>query len=428
MRTIHENPVSRSQTLLLTLVFASAWTACSASGGGSGSGGSSASGGERATGGASSGGTTGTVSGVGGSSPVGSGGKVGTGGDVGVATGGSAATGGKIGSGGSASGGVTSTGGLTGSGGDVPGGSGGRVMPPDAGQAGGSVARPDAGLGTGGTAGSTGSTEVPKGNAPVPSPGCGKTPTLKSSTQTITSAGQSRQFIIDIPTDYDNSKPYKLIFGFHWMGGTMTDVATGQTVTKNVWAYYGLKQLDTPRSAIFVAGQGIGNAWPNTNGQDVTFVDDMIKLIENDLCIDTSRIFSVGFSYGGMMGNTLACERPDVFRAISSHSGAGSCSKTQKPVPFFGAGGTESRDGVKTTARRIAKANGCTDQDPPYPAAGSLSHTCTSFQGCRDGYPVRFCPFDQEHKAAPYDGGCAGCDDGNKTWLPKEDWTFFTQF
>jgi hypothetical protein len=43
-------------------------------------------------------------------------------------------------------------------------------------------------------------------------------------------------------------------------------------------------------------------------------------------------------------------------------------------------------------------------------------------------HPVRFCAFDQKHKAAPFDGGCAECDDGNKTWTPKEVWTFYSQF
>lgn len=129
------------------------------------------------------------------------------------------------------------------------------------------------------------------------SAGCGKTPTLKSGTNTMTVAGKQRQYILRIPDNYDKSKPYRLVFGFHWYGGTMTDVATGQTVQRNVWDYYGLRRLAN-ESTIFVAPQGLDNGWGNTNGDDVTFVDQMIKTIESDLCVNEKLRFAAGFSYG----------------------------------------------------------------------------------------------------------------------------------
>jgi hypothetical protein len=51
------------------------------------------------------------------------------------------------------------------------------------------------------------------------------------------------------------------------------------------WSYYGLReQADNSTSfhAIFVAPQGIGNGWANSNNEDVVFTDDMIKLVEGD--------------------------------------------------------------------------------------------------------------------------------------------------
>lgn len=263
----------------------------------------------------------------------------------------------------------------------------------------------------------------------IPSTGCGKVNTMKTGTYHVKVQGTTRDYMIDVPTNYNNNTPYRLIFGFHWMGGTMQDVATGQTVPpKNTWMYYGLKRIadSTKTYCIFVAGQGIGNGWPNTNGRDVEFVDSMVSIICNDLCIDKSRIFSVGFSYGGMIGNTLTCERPDVFRAVASHNGAGGCSKTQKPIAFLGIAGTIEREGVRTTAIRIAKANGCKDTMPAFPASGSKGHLCTEFK-CDSKYPVKFCAFDAGHKAAPFDGG-GDVDDGNKTWVPATDWEFFMRF
>src|SRR4051812_9453751 len=59
--------------------------------------------------------------------------------------------------------------------------------------------------------------------------GCGKTPTLRSGSQTIQSSGKNRSFILRIPDNYNNANPYRLIFGFHWNGGTANDVDSGGT-------------------------------------------------------------------------------------------------------------------------------------------------------------------------------------------------------
>src|SRR5690606_8405262 len=66
-------------------------------------------------------------------------------------------------------------------------------------------------------------------SALAPTAGCGKTPTLNSGTHTITTNGKNRSFILRIPDGYDNTTPYRLIFGFHWNGGTANDVDSGGT-------------------------------------------------------------------------------------------------------------------------------------------------------------------------------------------------------
>jgi len=59
--------------------------------------------------------------------------------------------------------------------------------------------------------------------------GCGKAPTLASGTHSIQSSGQNRSYILRVPANYDNSHPYRLFFGFHWVGGTANDVDSGGT-------------------------------------------------------------------------------------------------------------------------------------------------------------------------------------------------------
>ncbi|HEX2671287.1 MAG TPA: hypothetical protein VHM25_10475, partial [Polyangiaceae bacterium] len=167
------------------------------------------------------------------------------------------------------------------------------------GQSGGSA---QGGAATGGGGTGTGGSSA-GGSGSVTSPGCGKNPTLKNGTQSITSSGQNRSFMIRVPENYDKDHPYWLIFGFHWVGGTANDVDSGGT-SGYTWSYYGLRELadkSTASRAIFVAPQGISNGWGNSNNQDVVLTDDLIKLVEGDLCVDTKHVFSTGFSYGGGM-------------------------------------------------------------------------------------------------------------------------------
>lgn len=265
----------------------------------------------------------------------------------------------------------------------------------------------------------------------APTAGCGKSPTLTSGTYTIQSNGKNRNFILRIPDGYDRNRAYRLVFGFHWLGGSATDVSTGRTVETGTWAYYGLQRLAN-NSAVFVAPQGLNNGWGNAGGEDVTLVDDIIRRIEADLCVDTTQRFALGFSYGAAMSYSLACSRATVFRAVAVQSGGllSGCGGGTQPIAYLGVHGLRdsvlSISGGRTLRDRFVRNNGCTAQNPPEPTQGSLMHRITTYSGCSAGHPVAWAAFDEGHIAAPQDG--AGGDSGSRTWLPAEVWKFFTQF
>jgi poly(3-hydroxybutyrate) depolymerase len=268
---------------------------------------------------------------------------------------------------------------------------------------------------------------------PTGTAGCAKPSPLASGTHTIQSSGQTRSYILRLPANYDDNHSYRLIFGFHWRGGTANDVDSGGTDGYD-WSYYGLRRLADAanNSTIFVAPQGINNGWANSGGQDVTFVDDMLAQFEADLCIDTTQVFSAGFSYGAAMTYALACARPAVFRAVAVYSGANlsGCNGGTQPVAYIGLHGI--RDNVLPIADGRAprdtfvRDNHCTAQNPPEPAYGSLTHIVTAYSGCLPGYPVVWAAFDGAgHDPGPIDG-CT-CD-GWHTWTSGVVWNFFTQF
>ncbi|MFF5180519.1 RICIN domain-containing protein [Micromonospora sp. NPDC000316] len=260
--------------------------------------------------------------------------------------------------------------------------------------------------------------------------GCGKNPTLSSGTHTIQSNGKSRSFILRVPANYNNSNRYRLMFAFHWRGGTAGEVNSGGT-SGTPWSYYG-QQEQSNNSAILVAPQGLGNGWANSGGEDITFVDDMIRLIEGDLCVNPTQRFALGFSYGGGMSYALACARANVFRAVAVFSGAqlSGCSGGTQPIAYFGLHGI-SDSVLNISAGRslrdtFVRNNGCAAQSPREPAAGSRTHVTTAYSGCRAGYPVQWAAFDNGHMPGPVDGTYA--ESGISTWTKGEVWRFFAQF
>jgi len=253
--------------------------------------------------------------------------------------------------------------------------------------------------------------------------GCGRAPALTSGTRTIQSGGQNRTYILRVPDNYNNSHPYRLIFGFHWLNGTAANVASA--------GYYGLQPLSN-NSTIFVAPQGIDNGWANTNNRDLNLVDDLTGLIESGLCVDTTQVFALGWSYGGAMSYEVACARPAVFRAVTVLSGANlsGCGGGTQPVAYFGIHGIHDSvlniSNGRSLRDTFVRNNGCTPQSPREPAQGSLTHITTAYTGCRPGYPVQWAAFDGDHTPSPVDG--SGSPNDARTWTSGEIWRFFSQF
>ncbi|RNC90018.1 MAG: esterase [Allomuricauda sp.] len=58
---------------------------------------------------------------------------------------------------------------------------------------------------------------------------------------------------------------------------------------------------------------GIATAW-DENIDDVGFIAEIVTRLQQDLTLDTDRIFTTGISNGGFMSSRLLCDRSDLFR------------------------------------------------------------------------------------------------------------------
>ena len=272
-------------------------------------------------------------------------------------------------------------------------------------------------------------------NAPVPSAGHGKElADLKPGihTNTMVSAGLTRQYIIDIPTNYDKNKPYRLIFAMHYLGGNMN------TMVKE--KFYGLKtyaQRDNV-PVIFVAPQGYTDRspWRGGDDKDHVFFGDMLALFKDKLSVDTSRVFCVGFSFGAMFTYSLSLEYQKDLRAVACFAPANwniyLPANKHEPIAFYSTTGTkdgtcrwinsdERKQGGKYCVLTHLEDNGLTVL-PEIPLATTSTHVTTEFKGLKPEYPVVFGSFVGPHTDSAKDPG------SSVNWISKETWDFFMRF
>jgi polyhydroxybutyrate depolymerase len=310
-------------------------------------------------------GTGGTTGGVGGTSGVSTGGAGGgkagasaTGGAGGVS--GSGGSGAGIGGTGGAAQGGASTGGAAGS---MAGGSG------------------SSSAGKGGTAGAAGTPGTPSGD-PDPSAGCGMAPTGVCDQQGAPCTANGLDYFIDMPADYDETRPYPVVFQYHPLGGS----AQGARNMYRVRPIF--------MDAIYVSPAGSDNGFPNSGGVDEEMTRSIMETIEANLCVDRARYFATGFSYGGSMSYTAAFCIGDKFRAIApmagaTISGASRCDPERPVAAWINHGDMDTALPIEMSIElrdELLEKNGCSDQTMPVDPS-----PCVAYQGCQEGYPIIWC-------------------------------------
>ena len=150
--------------------------------------------------------------------------------------------------------------------------------------------------------------------------------------------------------------------------------------------------------AIYIAPQGLTDSsgstgWPNTNGEDIAFTKAMVADVQAKFCVDNTRIFSTGFSYGGIMSDNIACQMPDVFRAVAPiagmlFSGTSSCKKL--PIAEIFTHG--SADTVNDISGNVAVRDYLLGTNHCGTTAKAIDPSpCVAYDGCDAGKPVVWC-------------------------------------
>ena len=341
----------------------------------------------------------------------------------------SGGTGGQPGSGGKGEGG----GGTAGAG-QVAGGQSaiaGRTSPIDRGGAGGGTAIGSGGRAQGGGSGIGTSVSVTSGDAGASSlgdgsAGCGISgaPTGKLSNQSIQVGERVRTYAITVPGNDARNRPLPVVFAWHGMGGS-------GSVARSYF------RLDTVigNQAIIVYPDGLpvndgSTGWDlNATGIDIAFFDALLAFVGNTYCIDRSRVFSTGHSYGGFFTNVLGCYRGDVLRATAPVAGNPpmgrnpTCTGNVAALIIHGENDPTvdyTRGGVGGKDFWVAR-NGCATTDPVAMAPSG----CLEYQGCQPDLPVVFCTHTEQHDWPTANG--RGCSDGGVCFdAATVIWNFFS--
>lgn len=155
----------------------------------------------------------------------------------------------------------------------------------------------------------------------------------KPNTTKVMTAG-GRQFLVHPPVGFEPDAYYPLILFYPGKGATaqVGELGSGLNTLPAVVAY----PYPTMGKDGYLAWEG---APYSSSSDDVVFTENLLDTVQNDLCIDRTKVYAIGFSNGGGFASLLSCKLSDRFAAYAVVSGAfympsGQCIPP-KPTPLL---------------------------------------------------------------------------------------------
>ena len=217
--------------------------------------------------------------------------------------------------------------------------------------------------------------------------------------------GQKYSYILSVPKSVDPTRRAPLVVHWHALSSdpeearslTSVDAKAEAAKTLVVYPRSPDKSWDVGSCCTAVAG-GVPR-------DEEVFARELIKDVLSKACVDGKRIYTNGFSNGGMISQMLACKMGDVFAAGSPMGSTLTISQSEckpsRPIPLLLINGTEDplvgyrapslAGGLAFTADTSfwAKQNGCTGEPEMYVQKGQV--TCQRYTQCSAAVEVAFC-------------------------------------
>ena len=263
--------------------------------------------------------------------------------------------------------------------------------------------------------------------------------------------GKTRQYMVHIPTSYQQHRAIPLVLSLHGGGGNMQYQATEDyyhLISKSDQAGFiavfpnGYSRLRSGKFATWNAGICCGKA-RDEESDDVGFIQKVVADIKTKVNVDPKRVYANGMSNGGMMAYRLACELADTFTAIAAVAGTDgttTCAPNQPVsvlhihaldddhVLFNGGSGVKSKThadfvSVPNTIRKWVKHNAC--NPTPQRVLEVKGAYCEAYGGCANNAQVKLCVTETGGHSWP--GGSKVRGGAGSTALDANDliWSFY---
>jgi poly(3-hydroxybutyrate) depolymerase len=224
---------------------------------------------------------------------------------------------------------------------------------------------------------------------------------------TIPVGSGSRTYILRLPAGYTHERAWPLVLALHPNGGSGIGYWDGTAGARSIRALVKDKAILVLPLARPAGG---GFDWRGDLPADLAFFDALLKRLREKLCVDSKRIFAMGFSGGGSFSGVLACRRNDI-RAFAAGSGVGyydgkDCGGA---VAAWLTVGQEELIAARTGFRDDwVRRNGCQPMTSPAAPSNCQAYTCP------EQSPVHFCIHPGGHLWPDYGTDAA--------------WKFFSRF
>ena len=249
---------------------------------------------------------------------------------------------------------------------------------------------------------------------------------------------EEREYILYKPVGVKNNSP--LVFVLH-----------GYTSSAEAIQWYsGMNEIADEYGFVVCYPQGTqdNNGIRHWNAQlkisstdDIKYLSDLAQTLQNTHDLDPTRTFVCGMSNGGFMSYTLACEAPEVFKAIASVTGTMSgqawenCDPS-KPVPVLQISGIDDEVVPIDGSMNLVGGWGGAPHMDEIIEFWSTQNNCTSrdtvnFSESTDAYYHQNCLEEHEvwyYKIKNWGHEWPGEKSDTGTNATKTIWNFFSKF
>ena len=185
----------------------------------------------------------------------------------------------------------------------------------------------------------------------------------------LTVDGKARNALVHLPAGWDGTTPVPVVLSFHGLGSTASQQRTNDGF---------VARSDSDKFIVVHPEAGgelgkLGSAWDLEGDSEIHFVTALLDDLERRACVDATRVYATGLSYGGAMTDLLACNLSDRIAAaapVSAFLPNRKCTPS-RPVPMisfhgvedallpYDGGGKSSQVPFEDWGKSWAKRDGC---------------------------------------------------------------------